>query len=249
MSNGLTVLCQKLAERFGMGADSDVLSVLKSTAFKGQVTDAQITALMIVAQQYELNPFTKEIYAYPDKNNGIVPVVGVDGWARIINSHSQFDGMDFEQLPESCTCVIYRKDRSHPTKVTEYMVECARDVGPWKTHPYRMLRHKAMIQCARLAFGFVGIFDRDEAERIIESTTARSKEIDPTTGEITSRPAPAKLPDYSDESFESNLPAWQSLIESGKKTAQQIIAMVSTKAILSTEQIAMIEAAENTIEG
>ena len=31
-----------------------------------------------------------------------------------------------------------------------------------------MLRHKAMIQCARLAFGFGGIFDQDEADRIIE---------------------------------------------------------------------------------
>ena len=29
-----------------------------------------------------------------------------------------------------------------------------------------MLRHKAMIQAARLAFGFAGIYDEDEAERI-----------------------------------------------------------------------------------
>lgn len=36
--------------------------------------------------------------------------------------------------------------------------------------PKRMLRHKAMIQCARLAFGFAGIYDKDEAERIVENT-------------------------------------------------------------------------------
>lgn len=35
-----------------------------------------------------------------------------------------------------------------------------------------MLRHKTLIQCARLAFGFAGIFDQDEAERVIEGTTA-----------------------------------------------------------------------------
>ncbi|OPB31163.1 hypothetical protein [Bartonella sp. AR 15-3] len=29
-----------------------------------------------------------------------------------------------------------------------------------------MLRHKAVIQCARYAFGFSGIYDEDEAERI-----------------------------------------------------------------------------------
>ena len=42
-------------------------------------------------------------------------------------------------------------------------------MGPWKTHPKRMLRHKAMIQCARLAFGFTGIYDQDEADRIVET--------------------------------------------------------------------------------
>lgn len=31
-----------------------------------------------------------------------------------------------------------------------------------------MLRHKALIQCARVAFGFSGIYDQDETERIIE---------------------------------------------------------------------------------
>ncbi|MGC6598113.1 recombinase RecT, partial [Escherichia coli] len=50
--------------------------------------------------------WTKEIYAFPDKQNGIVPVVGVDGWSRIINENQQFDGMDFEQDNESCTCRI-----------------------------------------------------------------------------------------------------------------------------------------------
>lgn len=165
----LTVLSGKLAASFGMeGGEQELLATLKATAFKGQVSDAQMTALLIVAGQYGLNPFTKEIYAFPDKNNGIVPVVGVDGWSRIINENPQFDGLDFEQDDEKCTCIMYRKDRSHPIKVTEYMSECRREVTPWKSHPKRMLRHKALIQCARLAFGYVGIYDEDEAERIIE---------------------------------------------------------------------------------
>lgn len=183
MSTALIELTKKLATRLDMGDGTGLMETLKATAFKGQVSDAQMTALMIVANQYGLNPWCKEIYAFPDKNNGIVPVVGVDGWARIINSHPQFDGMDFAQDPESCTCTIYRKDRSHPIKVTEWMAECKRpNVGPWQSHPYRMLRHKSMIQAARLAFGFVGIFEQDEAERIVESTT--QKAINPDTGEI-----------------------------------------------------------------
>lgn len=156
----------RMAERFGVDP-AEMMQTLKATAFKGQVSDAQMQALLIVADQHGLNPWTKEIYAFPDKG-GIVPVVGVDGWARIINENKQFDGMDFEQDAESCTCIIHRKDRSHPIKVTEWLSECRRETQPWKSHPRRMLRHKAMIQCARLAFGFTGIYDEDEAERITE---------------------------------------------------------------------------------
>lgn len=169
MSTALIALTDKLAGALNMGGNGeDLIHTLKATAFKGNVSDAQMTALLVVANQYGLNPWTKEVYAFPDRNNGIVPVVGVDGWSRIINSHAQFDGMDFEQDNESCTCIIYRKDRNHPVRVTEYLSECFRDTGPWRSHPKRMLRHKAMIQAARLAFGYTGIFDQDEAERITE---------------------------------------------------------------------------------
>lgn len=168
----LTTMTNKLAQRLDIGADgSSLIETLKATAFRGQVSDAQMVALLVVANQYALNPWTKEIYAFPDSRNGIIPVVGVDGWSRIINSSDNFDGMDFDQDDEKCTCIIYRKDRTHPIKVTEYMAECKRDgQTPWKSHPKRMLRHKAMIQCARIAFGYVGIYDPDEAERIAEAS-------------------------------------------------------------------------------
>lgn len=171
MSNLVVQQTGALAKAFNIPGDtSELVAVLKATAFKGQVSDAQMTALLVVANQYGLNPWLKEIYAYPDKNNGIVPVVGVDGWSRIINTHPQMDGMDFAQDEESCTCTIHRKDRSHPIRVTEWMTECKRqNAGPWQSHPKRMLRHKAMIQCARLAFGFVGIYEQDEAERIVNA--------------------------------------------------------------------------------
>ena len=184
MSNTqLPTLTNKLAAKFDLGDATGLLDTLKKTAFKGAVSDEQMTALLIVANQYNLNPWTSEIYAFPS-NGSIVPVVGVDGWARIINGNSQFDGMEFEQDAESCTCKIYRKDRSHPVSVTEFMEECKRDTKPWKSHPRRMLRHKAMIQAARLAFGFAGIYDEDEAERIKDSKDGVSDaQASPFTGD------------------------------------------------------------------
>jgi phage recombination protein Bet len=180
MSNLVVSQATSLAKALSVDASNaqELIATLKATAFKGQVSDAQMAALLIVAQQYGLNPWTKEIYAFPDRNNGIVPVVGVDGWSRIINSHPQFDGMQFQQDEESCTCTIFRKDRKHPVSVTEFMSECKREgVGPWKSHPKRMLRHKATIQCARLAFGFVGIYEQDEAERIVDAEFTRVEPV------------------------------------------------------------------------
>lgn len=210
MSTALVSLTKKLAATLDMGDGAGLIETLKATAFKGQVSDAQMTALMVVANQYALNPWTKEIYAFPDKNNGIVPVVGVDGWSRIINSHAQFDGIEFEQDEQSCTCIIFRKDRNRPIKVTEWMTECKRGTGPWQSHPKRMLRHKAMIQCARLAFGYGGIYDQDEAERIVEGQPQHRQPVDMGTAEV------VELPEWPADKWAARLPSILDGIANGK---------------------------------
>jgi phage recombination protein Bet len=170
--DGKPSLLATMAARYGVDPDR-MHQTLTATAFKGNVSPEQLMALCIVANQYGLNPFTKEIYAFPDRNNGIVPVVGVDGWSRIINEHPQCNGIQFTEADDGSwiECTIHRKDREFPTAVREYLTEVKRDNSPaWKSHPRRMLRHKALIQCARIAFGFGGIYDQDEAERIIDVT-------------------------------------------------------------------------------
>jgi|GEM_PF-1563800 len=204
---GKGALLAKFAEKYGQkfGVDEGkLMGILKATCFKQkadrdgnaqQISDEQMAALLIVADQYNLNPFTREIYAFPDKKNGIVPIVGVDGWARIINEHPAMDGVEFRDspklvqmdddsklCPEWIEAVIYRKDRSRPAVIREYLDECYKPPfvgsgrngtyktnGPWQSHTKRFLRHKALIQGARIAFGFAGVYDEDEAERIAEA--------------------------------------------------------------------------------
>jgi phage recombination protein Bet len=186
-------LVTKFASRYSIEPDK-LLPILKATAFKqdGQkeITNEQMAALLIVADRHGLDPFTREIFAFSDKYKGIVPVVGVDGWSRIINDHPQSDGFEFNQsaifvtpeggqsCPEWMEVVIHRKDRGHAIIVREYLDEVYRPAvtrsdgspfrGPWQTHTKRFLRHKTLIQGARIAYGFSGIYDEDEAQRIIE---------------------------------------------------------------------------------
>lgn len=162
----------EMAHRFGMEKPAFEVT-LRKTIMPVEATNEQMAAFLIVAREYDLNPFTKEIYAFPTQQGGIQPIVSIDGWLKIINSHPQFDGMMFEDHFEegklsAVGCHMFRKDRKHPVVVIEYMSECYRDTGVWKKYPARMLRHKATIQAARYAFGFSGIVDPDEAERIIE---------------------------------------------------------------------------------
>lgn len=175
MDNQLATTQQRPSALVAMGSRYNVdpaklLDTLKQTAFKG-ATDAQMMALVIVSNEMGLNPFLKEIYAFPDKTGGIIPVVGVDGWYRRMNEHPQFNGIEFEMhdspegAPVSCTTTIYRKDREKPTRVTEYVAECKRNTDPWNKQPRRMIRHRSAIQCIRVAFGFAGC-DPEDAEMI-----------------------------------------------------------------------------------
>lgn len=167
-------LLTTMANRYEM-EPAKFADTIKATCMpaKMQVSNEQFAGFLMVANEYKLNPLTKEIYAFPSRG-GIQPIVSVDGWMKMINSHKEFDGMTFKDNMEdgkltSITVQIFRKDRQHPIEVTEYMSECRRNTDTWKTWPARMLRHKAVIQAARYAFGFSGIVDPDEAERFKEA--------------------------------------------------------------------------------
>lgn len=165
-------LLRDMAERYGVDA-AKMQETLVKTVFPKVPSQEQFIAFLVVANHYQLNPFTKEIYAFP-QGGGIVPIVPIDGWISIVQRNPLYDGVeqvenfDDENSIISVTTSMYRKDQTRPTVITEYWDECKRDTEPWKKWPVRMLRHKSYIQCARYAFGLSGISDPDEADRIIE---------------------------------------------------------------------------------
>jgi len=180
-------ILELMAKQYNLDSKT-FLRTLKNTVIKSdkngkEATEEQVIAFLLVANKYKLNPFIKEIYAYPDKGGGIVPVVSTDGWNKIMTTHPDYKNHTYSQsdniltmkgakpCPESMTVHIFRKDGSETT-VTEYLDECFRELNysnPWLTHTKRMLRHKTKIQGGREAFGLGGIYDDDEVQRIIET--------------------------------------------------------------------------------
>lgn len=153
-----------------------VYDLLKKTVCPKAATDEEIAAFAMVAGKYKLDPFVKQICAFPNKAGGVTPIVGIDGWLAIINRQPDFDGMDVDMAADgsSATCSIYVKGRSHPVRVTEYLDECKRNTEPWRTCPRRMLRHKAIMQAGRVAFNISGIYDEDEGREVAEGNAMRT---------------------------------------------------------------------------
>ena len=160
-------------------------STLMQTVFSGCRNDSEFIALVMVANEYHLNPLLKEIYAFPAKGGGIVPMVGYDGWVKLMNNHPQFDGIEYNDHLDSkgnlyaIECIIYRKDRRHPIKLMELLDECRRGTEPWKMMPSRMLRNRVTCQAARLAFGFSGIASEGDEDTFIDGGALAAQSLPP----------------------------------------------------------------------
>ena len=162
----------------GLSYDAYVRTIT-STALSGLAvwTQSDLERLLVTAKTHGLNALNREIFMISNSFDNLPLIaVGVDGWAKIMNAHPQFAGMMFCESPDLSNgiplwieCEIHRHDRVVPLKVREYFEESRNDHIAWMTHPRRMLRHKCMVQCARLAFGLSGIYDADEALRIKEA--------------------------------------------------------------------------------
>lgn len=198
--NGSTSVLVRMAAKFGL-TEQALLDTVKKTCMPANaaVTNEQFAAFLLVAEEHDLNPLTKEIYAFPRPGGGIQHVVGVDGWYKIANAHPQYDGCSEEIVEHpglgiGIRTTIYRKDQSHPTTHTAWLKECKRNTEPWKME-MRMLGHKSFIQCARRAFSYANFVDPDEAERI--------REIDAIVSEDAPKPADEVLLDMLSGGAES----------------------------------------------
>lgn len=119
-----------------------------------------LLALLRIAREHDLDPLKEEVALALYDDSHWQAYITVEGYAKILNSHPAFDGITFSQSDESgngipfwMECIIYRKDRSHPIVVREYFDEVKRDQAIWQKMPRRMLRHRVLQQCAKIAIG------------------------------------------------------------------------------------------------
>jgi hypothetical protein len=137
---------------------------------------------------------------------------------------------------KTATCTVKR--RGEPPQTRVFSMDDASKAGllgkqgPWTQYPKRMRQMRARAFALRDVFPDV-LRGMPVAEEIMDAP----RDMGTVEGMHGAEAKPeTKLPEYPQEALERNLPAWRAAIASGKKTAEQIISMVSSKGVLSEEQ-------------
>lgn len=245
-----------------------VWSALKSSIYPG-ASDQSISLVLDYCTAAGLDPMQKPVHIVPmwDSNSRsmrdvVMPGIGL---YRVQASRSgQFAGMSepefgpmvTEQVgavqvtfPEWCKVTVYRQlPNGHIAEFTakEYWIENYaikggkdKDQSPnamWMKRVRGQIAKCAQAQALRMAFPEIGsqpTAEEMEGKSIIDSEATVVQQ---------SRHA---LPAYPADEFEKNLPQWRALIKSGKKDCEALIAMISSKATFTDEQLAKIRAPFN----
>ena len=80
------MLLAYMADKYSLNPDEFARTV-RMTCGLPKASAEEFAAFLIVAKEYNLNPLTKEIYAFSGRGGGIVPIVSIDGWVNLVNSH------------------------------------------------------------------------------------------------------------------------------------------------------------------
>lgn len=181
---------------------------------KGTATDEELAYFIAQAKVQNLNPFTKEIYFIKYGNQPAQIVVALKAFQKKADAHPEFDGMEsgiiYEKdgeikrsdgafLPKDADILggwatVYRKDRSHPTKIevtfSEYDNSKIRKEGPvntygkenkpntWDDKPSIMIRKVAIVTALREAFPneLGGVYEADELRDLKDVTPTESRD-------------------------------------------------------------------------
>ena len=174
----------RLAEQLKLDP-AKLWKTLKATCFRpdrqgNEFSDEEAALVLMFAEQFQLNPLRREIWAFRNKRGIVEPIVSIDGWKAIMLRQPNFDGFQVTysdsqveietdgiktKLPEWCECTIWLKNVSHPTVERVFSSEVFMPKSPvWSKSPRLMLHHRALIQAIRFSFNVAGIADESALE-------------------------------------------------------------------------------------
>jgi hypothetical protein len=196
----------------------------------GMKTPDQALALMLVAQSENQHP-ASITQAYD--------IIQGQACRKTHNVLARFQQMGGKIEWHSLTDTLADATFSHTAggilrlQWTMAMAEKAKLIGKdnWTKYSRAMLRARLIAEGVRAVYP-AAIGGMNIPEEVYDFQEPCEIDITPEKEEI-----PVKtLPDYPQETFNSNLPKWDLSIRAKKLTHEKLIAMISTKAVLSPDQ-------------
>lgn len=244
-------------------SEDELISVLTTSLYPGAAIQS-IKMVLSYCKATGLDPMQKPVHIVPmwDKNTKAmrdVVMPGIGLYRTQAARSGNYAGVTEPEFGEDITedvggvrmtfpkwCKVTVKRAIHGGAVvdftaTEFWKENYATAGKdstapnamWKKRPYGQIAKCAEAQALRKAFpefGAAPTADEMEGKQFEDGGAV----IDGGTGEILNK-KPA-LEECSAEKFAENSAAWRSLIISGKKTPDALIATISTKAVLTEDQ-------------
>jgi len=225
----------KLGKRWGIPPSrvftygEQFISLSKSCPPDFRVSPDLIAQFLQLAAEHDLNPARYEIRAFYDYNKGLQTFVMIDGWTTLANRQPAYDGTEFEYERDkdgtlvAITSLVYRKDRTRPTRTRVKMSEWRVGTSPqWQMKPEWMLEGKAFKQGQRRAFGFAGVLDDDDLRQMGFDAPEPTKPTAPRTTVADLKPsAPPPDDEYSRPTTPAAPPREHVNTETGEITPAQ----------------------------
>ena len=248
--------------------EADAISVLQNSLYPGAALPS-IKMVLSYCKAAGLDPMQKPVHIVPmpvktgqkDRNgydetvmrDVVMPGIGL--YRTQAARSGQYAGMSEPEFgpvvddpkrgryPEWCRITVRRMvgDKVVEFTAKEYWIENYAtkkrgDDSPnamWSKRPFGQLAKCTEAQALRKAF----------PELVSAEATAEEVEGKDVVAERDITPAQTSRPErdfYPDDAFTVNFPKWKTLIEAGKKTADDIINSINSKSILTEDQLAAI---------
>lgn len=248
--------------------NSELITVMKNSLYPG-ASDESVAMILDYCKAAGLDPMLKSVHIVPiwDSKSKLmrdVVMPGIGLYRTIAARSGQYAGVNEPVFGEDVTENIGGQQITYPKycqitvrrliangQVVEftsrefwrenYAVKGGQDksIAPnamWAKRPYAQIAKCAEAQALRKAFPEVGAQPTaDEIQEIEINPMQEQKQIEKNPIAV------KKLPILSDDDFVDKRGAWFKLIESGKKTATEILSVISTKCTLTDEQVEIIK--------
>jgi hypothetical protein len=215
-------------------------SVTVPDHLKGKPADCMAIAMQ--AMQWGMNPF-----AVAQKTHIVSGRLGYE--AQLVNAVVQQSNAirgafsyEFQGTGDALECRVGAVLRGESDVTWGEWLRCGsvttKNSPLWKVNPKQQLGYLQVKNWARLYApgAILGVYTPDELESV--APPPANKNMGPA--DVVQPPAKPALPDYSAGDFTKNLPAWSKVVEGGKKTGAELLAMLSTKATFNEQQKAAI---------